>query len=235
MKKSKKLIRITLLIPFIISLVVLIYIRVLISSDFKIDTSYDDYNDENITEKLDYDGFTKLNVRGKWKIEIEQGDEYRIEVEGPEHRVKSVRIERGNHTLYLKDSFFKGHGGSRITVRVQMPDLERLTANGNSKIRLYNLDCDDFDLDLNGSNNLLAINSTFESLDLDCNGSGDVDLTDSKITDAELDLVGSVEVELTMAGGEINGRATGSASVVYYGDVKSQNIRTTGGSSVRKK
>ena len=122
-----------------------------------------------------------------------------------------------------------------MEAEITLPLLEKLAATGNSRIYISDFDCENLILDFKGSGRVIGENNVIENLELECDGSVDVDFSGSNISNAVVDLVGSSKTELTMTGGELTGSLTGSASVVYSGDVATQSISTYGGSSARKK
>ncbi len=236
MKKSKKLILITISIPFIIVLIVVLYLRIVLDSGLSTSAmEYGQYGDEIIIEDLPLVDFTSLKFRGAWHIIIKQGPEYNVRIEGPEYLVKRIRTNQTGQDLYLRENRRHRSGRSKLEVEITMPLLERLSATGNSRIYISDFDCEDLILDFKGSGRVIGENNVIENLELECDGSVAVDFSGSKITNAVVDLVGSSKTEFKMAGGELTGSVTGSASVVYSGEVATQSISTHGGSSVRKK
>lgn len=236
MKKSNQLLGAVIMVPFIIILVIVIYFRVLISSDHvESDQDYSDYSRETITERLDFKDFTEIDLRGSWKAEIVQGDSFNVAIVGPENRVKRVRSHIVGNSLYLSESKFRRSSGSKLDLEITLPILAEISLVGNSRVYLSNFSENDFRIEVKGSGRVIGENNVIENLELECDGSVDVDFSGSKITNAVVDLVGNSKTEFTMTGGELTGSVTGSASVVYSGEVATQSIRTYGGSSVRKK
>ena len=235
MKKSNQLLGAVIMVPFIIILVIVIYLRVLISSDFvESDQDYFDYSKETITEKLDFQDFTEIDLRGSWKAEIVQGTGFNVEIVGPEDRVKRVRSHIVGNSLYLSESKFRRSNGPKLEIKITLPMLEEISLVGNSRVYLSNFSENDFRISVKGSGRVVGQNCTFVDLDLSCTGSADVDLTECAVTNANVYLAGAVTAELTMSGGYLGGNAIGAARVIYYGDVSQQDIRTSGGSSVKK-
>ncbi|MBC8401272.1 MAG: DUF2807 domain-containing protein [Candidatus Marinimicrobia bacterium] len=236
MKKSKKLIIFVLSIPFIIVLIIVLYLRIVLDSGLTMSAKeYGQYGDEIVIEDLPLADFTNLKFRGAWHIAIEQGSEYKVRIEGPEYLVKRIRINQTGQDLYLRENRLHRSGGSKLEAEITLPLLEKLAATGNSRIYISDFDCENLILDFKGSGRVIGENNVIENLELECDGSVDVDFSGSNISNAVVDLVGSSKTELTMTGGELTGSLTGSASVVYSGDVATQSISTYGGSSVRKK
>ncbi len=236
MKKSKKLILIALSIPFIIVLIIVLYLRIVLDSGLtKSAMEYGQYGDEIVIEDLPLTDFTSLKFRGAWHIAIEQGSEYKVRIEGPEYLVKRIRTNQTGQDLYLRESRLHRSGRSKLEAEITLPLLEKLAATGNSRVYISDFDCENLILDFKGSGRVIGENNVIENLELECDGSVDVDFSGSKITNADVDLVGSSKTEFTMIGGELTGSVTGSASVVYFGEIATQSIRTYGGSSVRKK
>lgn len=236
MKKSKKIVGIALALPFVIVFIVLLYLRILIGSSSEDDSSYlEKYSSKLITEQLDFNNFSELKFQGNWRGKIKAGDKYSVAVEGPESRVKSLRINQLNDKLTFAESIFRKSGSGRLEIMITMPEITEFRANGKSRFEINDFQADDLEIRVNGSSRLVGEGNTITDLEL--HGAGDiyVDFSNSKITNAEVRLVGSAEAELNMAGGNLTGSATGAASVIYSGMVNKQQIRTTGGSSVKKR
>jgi len=236
MKKSKKLILIALSIPFIIVLIIVLYLRIVLDSGLTASAmEYGQYGDEIVIKDLPLADFTGLKFRGAWHIVIEQGPEYKVRIKGPEYLVQRIRTNQTGQDLYLRENRLHRSGRSKLEAEITLPLLEKLVATGNSRIYISDFDCENLILDFKGSGRVIGENNVIENLELECDGSVDVNFSGSKITNVVVDLVGSSNTEFTMTGGELIGSATGSASVVYSGEVVNQNISTYGGSSVRKK
>lgn len=236
MKKSKKLILIALSIPFIIVLIIVLYLRIVLDSGLTASAmEYGQYGDEIVIKDLPLADFTGLKFRGAWHIVIKQGPEYKVRIEGPEYLVKRIRTNQTGQDLYLRVNRLHRSGRSKLEAKITLPLLEKLAATGNSRIYISDFDCENLILDFKGSGQVIGENNVIENLELECDGSVDVDFSGSKITNAVIDIVGSSKTEFTMTGGALIGSATGAAKVVYYGEVRKQMVRTTGGSSIRKK
>ncbi|MFH1852001.1 MAG: DUF2807 domain-containing protein [Candidatus Neomarinimicrobiota bacterium] len=236
MKISNKLLRIALVIPFLVILVVIIYLRLAFNSAVRdAGDNPTHYSDEIITSKYDFNEFSRLKFRGDWQIAVTSGDDYQITVIGPEYRVEALNIEKRGDQLRLTESIFRKGGPRRLEIEISMPELTQLSADGMSKIYLYDFTAKELEIDLKGAGRLIGDGNNIIDLELSCAGGIDIDLANSEITNADINLVGASKAELNMAGGELTGHVTGASSVTYYGDVRVQDVRTTGGSSVRKK
>ena len=186
-----------------------------------------------VTENFDFKNFTEIDVSGSWNIQIVEGS-YDVEVEVDDNIIEYVRVEKRGSSLvvYTNSASFIG---VTFTVYISMPDLEKISTSGSSKVRFSGFDSDDLLIKSSGSSRMTGSDCTIEQLKIDSSGSSDLDLEDCEITDADVDLSGSTRVILTMTGGDLTGKMSGSGSITYYGEVSTLNVKSSGSTRVVKK
>ena len=74
-----------------------------------------------------------------------------------------------------------------------------------------------------------------ESLRVSTAGSGDVEAADFAVRDATVDISGSGDAALRLAGGSLTVRVAGSGDVVWSGEARSVDARTSGRGSVARR
>lgn len=95
----------------------------------------------------DFDG---IDLSGSVLLNIQQGDQFRVKLRGVENGDPvQVKVDNGNLVVIVDDQLKK-----EIGLYVTMPEMERLTAKGNSEIIIAKFSGDDLELDLMGNNSL---------------------------------------------------------------------------------
>ena len=186
-----------------------------------------------VTENFDFKNFTEIDVSGSWNIQLVEGS-YSVEVEVDDNILEYVRVEKRGSSLvvYTKSASFIG---VTFNAYISMPDLEKISTSGSSKVRFSGFDSDDLLIKSSGSSRMTGLDCTIEQLKIDSSGSNDLDLEDCEITDVKVDLSGSTRVILTMTGGDLTGKMSGSGSITYYGEVDNLDVRSSGSSRIMKK
>ncbi len=236
MKTSNKILAIAAVIPFALVLFVILVLRFKFEAATEADAGPNEASHGAlITRDFPVTGFTAVAISGGWKLTIMPADSYRVRVRAPEYLMDGIQVDRSDNTIYLRSPFIKHRKKENIRAEVYLPVLEKISSSGGSRIRFSNFTLKSLTLDIAGANRVRGTDNTIEELALTSTGASRIDLSDSRITDADLRVNGAVSVELTMAGGDLTGVASGAASIIYYGEANSQNIRTAGAVSIRQR
>lgn len=106
----------------------------------------------------DLTDFNELEITGLFDVEISQGDNYSIELIGPESEKKKYKITQQGKTLIVKyedDSKFdwnlKSFDIEKININITMPELENLEIKGAGDVSLNDFDGDDLDIEVLGA------------------------------------------------------------------------------------
>jgi len=230
MKTSSKILLIT-------AIVILIFITALIiGSRFMLNNATDkfsQYSDEELIQKeYDFQDFNALIVDGIWRIDIEQGEQYSVKIQYPENYEDEISITQESKELIFK-SDLKRRSGGLLYATVTMPQLSAIEILEGSAISFEQFNCNYLSIRSAGAAKVKGSDSSIHDLDLFCDGAAHVNLRRSDVFNAAVRLNGASRVELTMTGGKLFGSANGASSIVYYGEVSTQDIATTGAVSIR--
>ena len=182
--------------------------------------------------KLELHGFRGIEVAGRWRVEVSQGDDWRVELsypEGIEDRVKvylrgdRLRLDLDAHAWWDWDE-----ASSPASADIVMPELEELELWGASRLDLGGFRGRRLEINIAGTTRIEGRDGRYDELDLSVAGAGNVDLRGVTVTDAEVDLAGASRVTLTMNGGELSGSMAGTGSVLYYGAVSRETVSVAG-------
>ena len=184
--------------------------------------------------------FSSVKVRGLWTVDIEQADDFTVDLSYPPEHADKVDVEvvrgtlvlnirsRGLRFLSLKDDY------DNFSVRIGMPSLENVVIEGLSDVWIAGFNQDSLELIIEGMANVESADSRVKELNVSLDGAGSADLRGITAVDARVDLRGAGVVELTMDGGILDGAVEGVGSILYSGPVAEQRVSIQGPGSVMK-
>jgi Putative auto-transporter adhesin, head GIN domain len=187
---------------------------------------------------FDLEGFTQIDARGIWKIRLEQGEDWDVQLTYPERMADRLDVHVENGRLVLgydtgRRSWWGGFGGGeRFEARIVMPEIQSIDLSGASEIDFSGFSGDALSINSSGASEIDARDSRFDTLSLTVSGAGDVDLGDVPVGDARVVLSGAGSITLDMDGGELSGTVSGAGKVRYHGTVSRQSVVVSGFSSV---
>lgn len=113
-----------------------------------------DDDDDEITSLRNFD---EIEISGKFDVKIINGDNYNIELIGPEREKSRYNIYRSGHALVIEyagrrdfDWKVKDLNIQEMRINVTMPDLEKIEAAGYGTIRFDNFHNNEMELESHG-------------------------------------------------------------------------------------
>jgi phage shock protein PspC (stress-responsive transcriptional regulator) len=113
--------------------------------------------DENVSDLRDFD---ELEISGKFDVRIVQGNDYGVELIGPEKAKQQYTVQREGETLVIKfnrqndikwDQWdVKGLSMDEVNITITMPTLDRLEAMGLGTIRIDEFSGGDLQIETRG-------------------------------------------------------------------------------------
>jgi hypothetical protein len=187
---------------------------------------------EIISQSFDYDDFTRVEVSSAFKVDIEYGDAYNVNVTADDNLFEYIRVSE--YDGVLKINMLPGHTifPNVLTATVTMPDIYRVDAFSASEVKVSTFKLfHDFHAVSSGA-------STIEFVDLIA---GDVMLEADtasriqgslKVADMELEASSVSRITLSGQANNINMSVSG-ASNMDLGGVVAKNVTAglSGGSS----
>ncbi len=206
----------------------------------------------NITEEsYDVDGFDKIEVRGFYKVVMEEGDKENLVIECDDNLLDYITVEVRGSTLII-DNIEQLKSDDGINVYLTYNSLESISCSGASQLKnkgvinakqLYvnlsgagqldlNVASKLLDVDISGAGHLMLSGNT-NNLDLQLSGAGKMDAYDlkSEICDINISGVGAAEVYATE---ELNATLSGVGGIKYRGNPKRINRNVSGLGKIKK-
>jgi len=169
--------------------------------------------------------YNELEITGWIDVEISQGDQYSIELIGPESEKKKYKITQQGRTLivdYEDESKFdwklKSFDFEKININITMPELESLEIKGAGDVTLKDFDEDDLDIELLGAVEMdgelhvrnitinlsgaskLDLRGTANTMDATVQGASQLRAYDFNTQDAIVEANGASSAKITVSG-----------------------------------
>ena len=166
-------------------------------------------------EKRDLSPFTSIATDGAFEIDVVCQQPQSVEVEGDDNLLPMVSTQVSNGVLHINNL---GSYSTRtpMKIKISVPNIDGITANGAGTIEISRLKNDKFDIDSNGAPTIRVSGETKE-LEIDANGAGRVDAHKLRASRAKIDSKGVAKVEV-FASGELDVTVSGPSQVIYDGD-----------------
>ncbi len=164
--------------------------------------------------------FNQLELSGLFDVQIEQGSEYAVEMDGEEKQKKRYDVYTSGDILIIdfdddRDSFWDRaiFDTEKVKIKITMPRLEKLKARGAGNLSFNGFDEHDLDIELLGA----------------VSGEGNINANNLTV-----DLKGVSNLELKGTGHFLEAKAVGASSLRAYGyRVSDAVVDAIGASSVK--
>jgi len=182
-------------------------------------------------EKRELSPFSSISTDGAFEIDVVCQQPQTLEIEGDDNLLPMISTEVSNGVLRINNS---GSFSTRtpMKIKISVPNIEGITANGAGKIEVSRLKNDKFDIDSNGAPTIRVSGETKE-LEIDANGAGHVDAHKLRASRAEVESNGVAKVEV-FASDVLNVTVSGPSQVIYDGDPE-VNQTVNGPGSVQRR
>ncbi len=230
MKTSSKIL-LTILIVLLVSITgIIIASRIVLNRTAPESDHY--WSSDLNQQELNFSNYNTLRIRGVWKINVIQGSKYAIRLEYPPELAERVTVDQHSSELALEYDTKGLNHKNAIRAEIVMPDLTGIKAVEGTSIFLTDFDCPTLDIHITGAAKIKADNSSITDLKVACEGASHINFKNARVVNANLDVKGASRVILTMDGGSLTGQAAGASSIVYYGNVTTQDIESSGAVSI---
>lgn len=184
------------------------------------------------SEQRDVAGFTGIDVGGAFVVEITAQKEYSVVVEADDNLLPLITTTISGGTLEIS-SEKKLSTKNPIRIRISAPDIEKIESSGAAKVSIADLKGDSLDLESSGAAWVKVVGEV-ASLNVDVSGASNVDAESLKAENATVDASGASFVGVNVWG-DLKSDASGASRIVYSGDPKNVEKRTSGASSTTVK
>jgi energy-coupling factor transporter transmembrane protein EcfT len=124
---------------------------------------------------FDNKGFTKLEIEGSMKIEIEKSDQFYISINGNEKYTEKVDLVQLGETLHISLDKNKHHSSKPVRLKIKMPSLLSLDLTNTDDTKLSGFDEQKMNISNKGNYDIKAIMDVDE-LTVHLDGNNELDL-----------------------------------------------------------
>ncbi len=201
-----------------------------------------DCNSDNSAMNNNFSDFNAIDLSGAFDATIRQGDEYAVELTGPDGERSKYDVYQSGKTLVIEyegrgkfDFKLKDIDVDRVRISITVPNLQSVEAVGYGRLRLDELTSDDLYIDLKGPIRARGVltaknvtinltgsaeadfSGTAESLNAEINFASRLDADNLEVTDAVVEASGASTAELNVTG-SLNIEEGIGSSVEYRGN-----------------
>jgi hypothetical protein len=194
-------------------------------------------NNKMIEMEYKISGFSGISVSGEWKVFVEKGNDYNVNVKVAEDELQYLVVENKDNILSVKRKRafmdFEDKTYEKI-ITVTMPELKLADMAGNVNVLFKNFNSEELKLSLSGNCKVAGTENTIGRLFIDISGNSYVNLIRSETKDSDVRISGNGSVKLNMAGGNLTGSISGNGEIVYKGTVEKMSVHQAGNSTIKK-
>jgi hypothetical protein len=184
------------------------------------------------TEHRGVAGFNSVEVSGVFQVEIVSGKEYSVEVQADDNVLPLIETNVSGSTLHI-DLREKASSISTMIVRITAPNIERVDTTGAANVTASGISNDLFTINTTGASKVNLGGETAK-LDIKVTGASVIDAEQLNAVAANIKASGASKINVSVSG-ELHTDASGASRIVYSGDPKTVDNRTSGASSISKK
>ena len=219
-------------------------------------------SDGYVTRDYDYQGFTKLDVGGRFNVIFTKSKNYSIRVTVPSEAEDLISVRKEGGTLKLgwnknfTERWQKKLDGMKFTAEISMPELTSLEMGGASTFSTddkIELPAGKFELELSGAaraNNLkidaneigievsgagyCGLTGTFGKAEIEVSGAGQTDF-DIDSDELEIDVCGASSSDIEGKFGNVAADVSGASNATITGTADRLSADVSGASKLRAK
>ena len=187
-----------------------------------------------ITEQRDVRGFDEVSTSHAIKVDIRQGNSFKVTVEADDNVMNLVETEvRGSQLRIGLPNGNYSMNNTTIHVSVVMPSLTdvRLSGASNAMVSDFDQPGGDLELDLSGASRIEFKNCTVDEVDITASGASSIRARDLSAKEADINANGASSVKISVSD-RLKGKASGASSVRYTGS-PTVDVNSSGASSIR--
>ncbi len=207
---------------------------------------------EGSTQKtFPFKDFSKINLQGKFDVDIMQGDSYKVVFSGHPKDVEKVRIHQRGAELKV-DFNWNWFGGSQkeeLQALIILPRLTQLELSGMCQSNVSGFEIDKLDVELSGLSTTdiaaeveqlnvevsgaseLRLKGAIDQLNLDASGASNIKAFNSEIDKATLEVSGASSAELLVKN-SLTADLSGASTLRYKGQPSDVETETSGAASI---
>jgi hypothetical protein len=206
-----------------------------------------------VTQEMSITGFDKVDISHAFRVNISQGDGFRVAVRVDDNLVQHFQVVKQGRTLKigLKPGLRLSITRATREAEVVLPELTGLDLSGASRGSisgfsstkalivdvsgasqlLGNIEAGDARFDVSGASQV-NLSGSAQDVDIEASGASIVKLADLPVADATVNASGASQVTVNLSG-RLDADASGASHVHYLGSPTLGSIDTSGASSVK--
>ncbi len=189
----------------------------------------------DFSRSFDVENFSKLQIEGPFRVNINQGERYELSVTGSKESMDDVEITNRDGKLEINfDRPFSTVNSEMMEVNLSMPQLDAIRLNANAQVNVRNITTDQLDVDLSGSSKAFMEASTqrisinlrgasslklfgdSRQMDATLSGAAQLEALEFAVDNASLETSGAAKAEVNVRQ-ELNADAEDTSRIQYLG------------------
>jgi len=181
------------------------------------------------TEKKELPAFKAIETGGAFDVEVTCQKPQSVEIEADDNLLPLLETDVADGVLHvgMKQNY---HAPRLISLRIAVPDLNRITINGAGTVRVAGVKNENFVIHSNGAAKIQA-NGETKAVEIRNSGAGLIDAHELRSSKADVNLSGAGQAEV-YASEQLDVTISGVGRVTYSGQPKVINKNISGIGSV---
>jgi len=177
------------------------------------------------TEKRDLKSFKSIDTEGAYEIDVTCQKPASFEIEGDDNILPLIKTEVRDGVLYVTSD--RNYNSSQmVSLRIALPDLERVTTRGASKAHITDVKTESLTLNSKGAAKVDAAGQV-KLVKIQSEGAGKIDAGNLHAEKAKVTASGAASVDV-YASEQLDVDLSGAGRVVYSGNPKTVNKNVSG-------
>ena len=187
----------------------------------------------NLTdENRDISEFDKIEVGGAFTVNIKVGESPSLKISAEDNLIDYIRTRVHGDKLVI-DTRKSISPRKEIKIDITTPSLKDVDASGASNIHVWNIDSDEFNVNVSGAGSL-DLSGNAEDVYIDMSGAGSLDAKNLKTKSVEIDISGAANADV-YASERLKATVSGVGNIDFYGDPKDVKSSVSGVGSINRK
>ncbi len=204
------------------------------------------------TKTFDLSGFTEIEARSGFQLELVQSSTFSIEVTADDNVMDYINVSKSGNTLRIRPQWNRSFRSVTLRAKITMPDLFEIKLSGGSRASISGFTSShDLSVGLSGGSSVTGditagdayfdlsggsqVNLQGAADDLDVNGSGgsQLELEAFSVNNADINLSGGGRATIHV-NGALDVNLSGGSHVTYIGEPTSIDTNLSGDSTISK-
>lgn len=178
-------------------------------------------NGNTVNEKRDITEFNKIDVSGRFDVDVEVGKPVSLVIIAEDNLLKFIKTKVKNNTLIIstKENL---RPRNDLIIKLTTPKLVAIDCSGANDLTIDDVNSNEFSIDLSGAGSI-EINGKAKIFYIDISGAADLEASEFFTESVKIDISGAASAEV-YAYQSLDAEVSGASSIKLYGDAK--NVRT---------